>query len=958
MCRVSEFVQAAKGSGLNSVHVGNVLDWSFQQALDEVTESELGTKWVGPSAVPVLDAASRMAVAHRDVCEDVMRWVIADKSSTEETRSEARTQFLSTSRRVTVMAASKRDQAEGRLFRDVEGKQRDVKLFWATFKSVRSSIVDSKSPPPVAVDADGNTVTEPKAVLAAWRAFCASIANADLEGTQEEGIYDEEYKGEVEERLDWLRKVRIHQPDLDCPITREEIWRAIRKLKMGKAPGEDGILTDILKSAADAVGTSKLKGTNPVVDALVLIFNYVFEHEIWPERWGTGVIFPLHKHDSRLDPSNYRPITLLSVVGKLFGTIVNARLASFSESTGTISDEQGGFRRARGTPDQIFIFREILASRKERGLATYATYVDARKAYDTVWRVQAYSRIHDSGVRGRLWRQLQSMHAGLTRRVQHPLGLTGSFPVDRGVAQGAVESPWVYSNFIDSLAVQLKRAGFGVMVAGVRVPLLMYADDIVLLAGSPDELEAMNGIVSEFARQNRFQFNGEKSAVMVFNVTVVARAACSSRRWSLSGETVEVRESYTYLGAITTQTAGGLGWKDHVGDAIAKARRRSADLLWVCRADRGIRPRTAVTLWQSIVRPLLEYASELWSGQITDTLTKEAEKVQMRFLRGTLGLHGNGSGVADDVVRAEAGVEPLRDRWAKLRLGYWRRLFAAQPQRLLYRVAAFRRRERVLSGGRGLGSMGWMASAERTLRSHGMVSVWYIPSQATAHTQVEWRERVYEAVEAQSDVDRVARGVGMSTVMQYAQLKEWGANTASYSFSSGEVGRLGRLVPERYLDDRSDLKGTRVKMLCRLGCLPLMNRVGREQRPPWPKAARVCPCCDLGVVEDVHHFIMVCPMHADRRARLLSHAHAVVERAIPVRRQGGVLETVDFAGSSVQAQCRVLLGGRIGDPFSEDRLDKMVKRYLRKSWNCRHRVTEAINSVLGTSYGVFVPKPK
>ena len=103
------------------------------------------------------------------------------------------------------------------------------------------------------------------------------------------------------------------------------------------------------------------------------MFNFVLDKGVWPERWGTGVIFPLHKHDSRLDPSNYRPITLLSVMGKLFGRIINRRLSNFSEATGTLSDEQGGFRRKRGTVDQVFLLREVLASRKERGLPTYAT---------------------------------------------------------------------------------------------------------------------------------------------------------------------------------------------------------------------------------------------------------------------------------------------------------------------------------------------------------------------------------------------------------------------------------------------------------------------------------------------------------------------------------------------------------------------------------------------------------
>ena len=269
---------------------------------------------------------------------------------------------------------------------------------------MRNSIHVAKSPPPVATDEKGNTVTDPVEVLRVWREFSANIASKEVSGTTEEGIYDDQYQKEVEERLEWLRSVKQHQPVLDDPITAGEVFAAIRKLKMGKAPGEDGVLTDILKTAADAVNNGKLRGDNTVVEALVLLFNYVFDKEVWPERWGKGVIFPLHKHDSRLDPSNYRPITLLSIVGKIFGSIVNARLSIFSELTGTLADEQGGFRPHRGTPDQVFLLREVLASRKERGQPTFATYIDARKAYDTVWREAAYVRIYDSGVHGKLWR--------------------------------------------------------------------------------------------------------------------------------------------------------------------------------------------------------------------------------------------------------------------------------------------------------------------------------------------------------------------------------------------------------------------------------------------------------------------------------------------------------------------------------------------------------------------------
>ena len=117
----------------------------------------------------------------------------------------------------------------------------------------------------------------------------------------------------------------------------------------------------------------------------------------------------------------------------------------------------------------------------------------------------------------------------------HPVGFIDPFDVERGVAQGAVESPWIYSVFIDGLAQALKRAGHGIMIAGRRVPLLMYADDVVMLASTQSELVAMNAIATDFARRNRFEYNGKKSGVMVFNAGAAATAKVKEAKWVLFG---------------------------------------------------------------------------------------------------------------------------------------------------------------------------------------------------------------------------------------------------------------------------------------------------------------------------------------------------------------------------------------------------------------------------------------
>jgi len=938
-------IRALDASKVESQRIADILDWSFQCALDGVAVDHLGTKDIRPRPTPGLDAATKLLVQQRQVAQDLMWLTQGSPDATDADKAAARKHFMGASRAVRSAAMRKRELSELALFRDVEVKQNKSKEFWARYKRLKGTTRTNKSPPPVVNNEEGDVVTDPIEVLKIWRSFSAAIASSNLDGTQEEGKYDDEYKREVEDRLELLRRARLHHPILDRSITRLEVWNAVRKMKLGKAPGEDGVLTDILKTAADAVGVSRERGNNTVISSLCLLFNFFLDREVWPERWGTGVIFPLHKDDSRLEPSNFRPITLLSVVGKLFGTIVNTRVMRYSEAVGAISDEQGGFRKQRGCPDQILIFREMLASRKERKLPTFCCFVDVRKAYDTVWREKAYVAMHDAGINGKLWRQIQAMHKGLTRRVMHPLGLTEPFDVERGVAQGAVESPWVYSIFIDGMAKALKRAGHGVMIAGRRVPLLMYADDVVLLASTPRELEAMMAVVSAYSRRNRFEYNGKKSGVMVFNAPNATTLAVKNTKWKLANKQVKVVDAYTYLGAVTTTDEKD--WGPHVLGAISRAKRRSNDLLYMLRYDRGIRPRTAITLWQSLVRPILEYASEIWSGQIPRYLEQKAEAVQLKFLRGTLGLHKNGSGVANEVLRAEAGCERLCDRWTKLRLGYWRRVFAAPRGRLLRDLLNFRRREWTASAGKGWGSRGWVGTVKTSLELHGMGEFWDNPDAAGAMSADEWKDTVYDAVNARSDADRASNLAAKPSASTYSTVKEWGPNPKNYSFSTGEVHRLGQHVPERYLDDRSNLKGTRLKMLCRMGCLPLMNRVGREAMPPWPHELRTCATCGEGKIEDVHHFVMECPKYADKRTGLLRRT--VVELV----GSKGNLTAVDFATMQSRDQLTILLGKRFSDPSAEDRLDRNVKRFLTKCWNLRSEVTGAVNDALFTSYGIY-----
>jgi hypothetical protein len=931
-------IAALEGMGADSEALANVYDWSFQTALETVAEAHIGKKVVGPKAAPQLCATVAMLVDQRRISEAVLTQVTDDPDASEETRFAARTQFLRDRRAATRGLKDSKRIADLELFTGVEQSQADTKLFWSRVKAMRGSRAGNKAPPPVATGSDGATESDPQRVLEIWRSFSAGIASRNPPA--EEGIYDEQFRSDTQAELERLRAIRLHQDELDHPITDSEVFAALRALRPGTAPGRGGLQVDMLRSAADAANNGRLRGDNSVVSAISMMFNFVLDRECWPSRWAEGDIVPLYKGkgSSRLDPGNYRPITLLSVVGKLFGFVINRRLVAFTEATGLTADEQGGFRPFRGTPDQIMIMREGIAARSEIGFQTLALFVDVRKAYDTVWRERAYVDLHKAGIKGKLWRQLQAMQANMKRKVRTPVGDTPSFGVERGAAQGAVESPWFYSAFLNPLAEALRERGLGIMIGGKRVPLLMYADDIVLLANGPTELRAMCAVCTEFAKQRRFQVNGPKCGIVQFGANANQRAVVAGEQWEIFGEQVKVLDSYEYLGSVTSTRIAD--WSPHVRALVAKAKARSRDLLWMCRAGNGMRSRTVVVLFNALVRPILEYCAVLWGSSIGAGLVREIEAVQSAFLRAISGVHKSGMGVSNDFLRAEHGVELLAARRAKLKAGFWRRLHTVAPQRILRSVLALRYHQ-VRADNAILGSRSLLRSFRLSLVSSGLGQFWDDPGSAVRiHSEESWKRFSSHAIDEVEDNARAHRMADSRSLNVYIKVKSWGVNDIEHSAYSGEQYRLGFRVPEPYLDDRDSPHGTvRLKLLARAGALPLMDRIGRERG--WPLATRICPMCGIGEVEDTRHVVLFCPSYDSERRELrdrIEHAGS---------RQGEFAPGAShFSDLAAEERLLIVLGKRIGNAMVERGVDLAVKMFLSAVWRKRDDVRVSLNNLL------------
>ena len=154
-----------------------------------------------------------------------------------------------------------------------------------------------------------------------------------------------------------------------------------------------------------------------------------------------------------------------------------------------------------------------------------------------------------------------------------------------------------------------------------------------------------------------------------------------------------------------------------------------------------MRPRTAMVLWNAIVRPVLEYGSEIWAGLVDLKVTSEAEAVQTSFIRSALGVHKKGMGISVDFLRAELGVERISARWEKLKLGYWKRLNDAAPSRALSAIVCYRTSQ-INANNQVLGSRSMLASTRTLLTKHGLQRFWNNPPQNGQLDKLQWKKIV------------------------------------------------------------------------------------------------------------------------------------------------------------------------------------------------------------------------
>ena len=373
---------------------------------------------------------------------------------------------------------------------------------------------------------------------------------------------------------------------------------------------------------------------------------------------------------------------------------------------------------------------EVINFRK--GKKTCCCFIDIKKAYDTVFREGLWVKLHQAGIQGKMWRMITSIYKKVQSCVLVEGVTTRWFEVEVGVRQGCVVSPVLFSIFVDGLARKIQESGLGVEIEGDsqdKLGLLMYADDIVLIAKNEKELQKMIDIVVNYSHEWRFELNSKKTEVVIFGrktkhccfwlrdfgegrkdkggdddekmrmaAEKAVKEAVRVAREKGEGEVevdkvveeaagvyglkqLKVVNKSTYLGADVNNNRS---WKDFKGKAISKARRCMAMSWGMGIHVGGLSTKAAINAWKALIRPVMEYGAEViqYSRGMTGQW-KEADAIQMQMGRRILGCSPKTSNA---VVRGELGWQTLKARRDMLRMTYWGKLVGMNRNRWTRRI--------------------------------------------------------------------------------------------------------------------------------------------------------------------------------------------------------------------------------------------------------------------------------
>ena len=404
------------------------------------------------------------------------------------------------------------------------------------------------------------------------------------------------------------------------PFTLAEFLAAAYNLSSSTATGPDKIAYPMLKHFPRSD-----------TDFLLYIFNLSRSSHSFPSIWKTSSIIPIHKMGKPLDsPAFLRPISLTSCVSKLFERIILSRLLFFLKSNSILSPRQAGFRPGRSTLDQILYLSQSISdgfNKPRPGSRTILSTIDFSKAFDSVWHPALFHKLISAGLPPSFARWTQSFPSDRRAFVVYQNYKSCSFRVRRGVPQGSVLGPVLFSLFINDLPASLPSS----------VSCSLYADDLAIWSSSPSvptAVEATQGALFRLERWSEYWCLPLNPSKCEASFSVDPHQANLQPNLLLLGSRLRFNPTPTFLGVTFDRTRS---FSKHVSSLKAKFFPRLKALRCISASSWSPSKESLSVLYKSFLRSLLTYASPGWFPFLSATNITKLERFHRAASRAITG---------------------------------------------------------------------------------------------------------------------------------------------------------------------------------------------------------------------------------------------------------------------------------------------------------------------------------
>ena len=398
----------------------------------------------------------------------------------------------------------------------------------------------------------------------------------------------------------------------DIEFDEEDIAAAIKSIPMHSAPGPDGIPAKVLKECVE-----ELK--RPIY----LLWRCSLDSGWVPAKLKQSYVVPIFKKGNRSFPQNYRPISLVSHISKIFEKVVVKALTSYLNDLDLFNKQQHGFRSGRSCLSQLIEHHQQVAAILETRGNVDVVYLDFAKAFDKVDYGILLQKLKSMGICGLLLKWLHSFLTDRRQAVSVEGSLSTEGPVLSGVPQGSSLGPLLFLIHISDIDAGTEFAYISSFADDTRLFMPIFG------AGDNVKLQSDLNKIYNWANENNMSFNSDKFELLRYRIdnSELFRFPYHTPDGSTINEVTQVKDLGVHM-----HCRGN--FDTHITEVVKKGRNMAS---WIMRVFSTRDEVPLMTLYRSMVLPQLEYCCQLWSPVRLKDI-RQLEAIQRSFTARITGL--------------------------------------------------------------------------------------------------------------------------------------------------------------------------------------------------------------------------------------------------------------------------------------------------------------------------------